>query len=226
MFIFYLTDFFVCCQAAVANQLIELGQNVSINCDLDENDVYWILQKTPDPPTVILRSMSATPSPFYFNNTFRNKYLLQFKHRLVINNATVDELGVYYCMNTAKQPKFSHSTRLVSTQLTECQNHTVVEFIDQNKTQWQIVSIIFGLLFVVLFLVLIGLLKAFALRNRRSPESPRQLQMQVIEPHQEPDQLQYAEVEFSKLRKKIRSSQVNSTYAALNLPKSRTHEYD
>ncbi len=34
-----------------------------------------------------------------FNKTFRNKYLVQLKHRLVINNVTADELGVYYCMN-------------------------------------------------------------------------------------------------------------------------------
>ncbi|KTF94868.1 hypothetical protein cypCar_00029009 [Cyprinus carpio] len=44
--------------------------------------------------------------------------------------------------------------------------------------------------------------------------------MQVIEQHQDPNQLQYAEVDFSKMRRNIRSSQINSTYAALNLPKS------
>ncbi len=102
----------MCCQAAVADLLTDLGSNVSINCDLDENDVYWILQKTADPPTVILRSMSAAPSPFYLNNTYRKKYSVQFKHRLVINNVTADELGVYYCMITGKHPKFSNITRL------------------------------------------------------------------------------------------------------------------
>ncbi len=83
-----------------------------INCDLDENEVYWILLKTADPPTEILRSMSATTSPFYFNKTFRKKYSVQFKHRLVINNVTADELGVYYCMNTETPPKLSNSTRI------------------------------------------------------------------------------------------------------------------
>ncbi len=85
---------------------------MSINCDLDENDVYWILLKTADPPTVIIQSFSTTTSPFYPNKTFRKKYSVQFKHRLVINNMTADELGVYYCMNTHTPPKLSNSTRI------------------------------------------------------------------------------------------------------------------
>jgi len=89
-----------------------VGSNVTINCDLDENEVYWILLKTPDPPTVILRSFPTPISPFYSNNTFRKKYSVIFKHRLVINNVTADELGVYYCMNTGATPKLSNSTRL------------------------------------------------------------------------------------------------------------------
>ncbi|XP_016420279.1 uncharacterized protein LOC107749630 [Sinocyclocheilus rhinocerous] len=214
----------MCCQAAVSDLLTDLGANVTINCDLDENDVYWILLKTSDPPTVILRSFSTPISPFYFNKTFRNKYSVQFKHRLVINNVTADELGVYYCMNTRTPPKLSNSTRLYfneSTQLTECHNHTALEFIDQNQTQWEIIIIISALMNGLLLIVLIGLVKVFVVGNRRSAEQSQLntdlQQMQVMEPHQ--DQLHYATVDFSKLRKNIRSSQINSTYAALNLPK-------
>ncbi len=96
----------------MADLLTDLGSNVTINCDLDENEVYWILLKTADPPTVILRSMSTTTSPFYHNKSFIKKYSVQFKHRLVINNVTADELGVYYCMNTRRPPKLSNSTRI------------------------------------------------------------------------------------------------------------------
>ncbi len=96
----------------MSDLLTDLGSNVTINCDLDENEVYWILLKSADPPTVILRSMSTTTSPFYFNDTFRKKYSVQFKHRLVINNVTADELGVYYCMNTETPPKLSNSSRI------------------------------------------------------------------------------------------------------------------
>ncbi len=58
--------------------------------------------ETADPPTVILRSFSTPAPPFYTNDTFRKKYSVQFKHRLVINNVTADELGVYYCMTHAR----------------------------------------------------------------------------------------------------------------------------
>ncbi|KAL1251118.1 hypothetical protein QQF64_018914, partial [Cirrhinus molitorella] len=103
----------ICCQYAVADLLTDLGSNVAINCDLDEKEVYWILLKTPNPPTVILRSFST--SPFYHNIIFRKKYSMQFKHRLIINNVTADELGVYYCMNTDTAPKLSNSTRIYIT---------------------------------------------------------------------------------------------------------------
>ncbi len=83
---------------------------MTINCDLDENEVYWILLKTSDPPTVILQSFST--SSFYPNKSFIKKYSVQFKHRLVINNVTADELGIYYCMNKRTPPKLSNSTRI------------------------------------------------------------------------------------------------------------------
>ncbi len=111
----YLLDVLICCQYGVADLITDLGSNVTINCDLDENEVYWILLKTADPPTVILQSLSTTTSPFYFNKTFRKKYSVQFKHRLVINNVTADELGVYYCMNTRTPLKLSNSTRIYFT---------------------------------------------------------------------------------------------------------------
>uniref|UniRef100_A0A8C2ISP7 Ig-like domain-containing protein n=1 Tax=Cyprinus carpio TaxID=7962 RepID=A0A8C2ISP7_CYPCA len=114
-FFFYLVDVLICCQAAVADLLTDLGSNVIINCDLDENEVYWILLKTADPPTVILRSFSTqTKSPFYHNKTFRKKYSVQFKHRLVINNVTADELGFYYCMNTETNLIISREIKLMS----------------------------------------------------------------------------------------------------------------
>ncbi|XP_016121350.1 uncharacterized protein [Sinocyclocheilus grahami] len=218
----------ICCQYAVSDLLTDLGSNVSINCDLDENEVYWILLKTADPPTVILRSLSTTTSPFYFNKTFRNKYSVQFKHRLVINNVTADELGVYYCMNTETPPKLSNSTRIYfteSAQLTECHNHTVAVYTEQNQTQWQIIIIISALMNGLLLIALIGVVKVFVVGKRRSAEQSQQLntdrqQMQATQQHQDPNQLQYAEVDFSKIRRNIRSSQINSTYAALQLPKS------
>ncbi|KAK7127041.1 hypothetical protein R3I94_018279 [Phoxinus phoxinus] len=75
----------------------------------------------------------------------------------------------------------------------------------------------------LLLIVVIGLVKVFVVGNRKSAEESQLStdllqQNQVIEEDQE--QLQYATMDFSKLRRNIRPSQINSTYAALNLPKS------
>ncbi|XP_043078282.1 uncharacterized protein LOC122327155 [Puntigrus tetrazona] len=215
-----------CCQAAVSDLLTDLGSNVTINCDLDENEVYWILLKTADPPTVILRSFS-TSSPHHFNKSFRKKYSVQFKHRLVINNITADELGVYYCMNTETLPKLSNSTRIYFNEslLSECHNHTVTEIINQNQPQCQIIIIISALMNGFLLILLIGLVMVFVVGKRRSVKRSQQhntdlQQMQALEQQQNPNQLQYAEVDFTKQRRKIRTSPVDSTYATLKPPKS------
>ncbi|KAK7137219.1 hypothetical protein R3I93_017330 [Phoxinus phoxinus] len=127
-------------------------------------------------------------------------------------------------MNTDSPLKLSNSTRLhfnESTQLTECHNHTAVEFIDQNQKQCQIIIIIIsGLMNGLLLIVLIGLVKVFVVGNRRSAEGSHintDLQQNQVTEEQD---LQYATMDFSKLRRNIRPSQINSTYAALNLPKS------
>ncbi|XP_065115864.1 uncharacterized protein [Paramisgurnus dabryanus] len=233
---------FMWCQAAVTlDQLTDLGQNVTINCDLDSNDVYWILLKQSDSPTVILRSFSNSPLPLYLNKKFKNKYSVQSKHRLVIYNITVDELGVYYCMNTgAGSPKLSNSTRLhiieptQPTELTECNNHTHDPVTEQNCTEWKMFSLISALLICVLIITVIGLIKVCVTKNGcwiRSENSSGQLhntdqqQTQVTEQPQDPDQLQYATMDFSKLRKNVRPSKDNRTYSALKLTRSRAQEY-
>ncbi|XP_051549559.1 uncharacterized protein LOC127438202 isoform X4 [Myxocyprinus asiaticus] len=221
-FFFLLSNLFICCQAET-DHLTDVGQNVTINCDFD-GEIYWLLQKYPDPPVMILRTLSNTF--LSFNKTFRHKYSVQSHRHLFINNVTTDDLGVYYCMKTdTVPPEFSKGTRLrfIESTLVSCteQNQTEVKCIHQNQT-WQTLILIFALLTGVLIIVVIGLLKVFVVGNKRSGEQHHNVdlqQTQVIEQPQDPNQLQYAEVNFSKLRKKYRSSQVNSTYAALQLPK-------
>ncbi|XP_056615068.1 uncharacterized protein LOC130430116 [Triplophysa dalaica] len=221
--------FFIWCQAAEAlDQLTDLGQNVTINCDLDEGDIYWLLLKVPDPPVMILRTLSTTY--FLFDTTLRQKYSVQSKNHLFINNITVNELGVYYCMKTDTPPKFSSGIRLQINEPTESpneeirykyQNHTEVKYIQQNQKLCTNLTIILGVLVGVLLIVVIGLLKVFVVRTKRLGECSQQNQV-----HEDPNQLQYAEVDFLKVRKKSRPSKADSTYAALNLPKLRTQQYE
>ncbi|XP_057184251.1 uncharacterized protein LOC130550765 [Triplophysa rosa] len=213
------------CQAAeTLDQLTDLGQNVTINCDLDEGDIYWLLLKVPDPPVMILRTLSTTS--LFFNTTFRQKYSVQSKNHLFINNITVNELGVYYCMKTDTPPKFSSGIRLQINEPTESPNEEI-RYIHQNQTLWQTLTLILGLLNGVLFIVVIGLLKVFVVGHKKFGEcSQLNTDLQQNQVHEDPNQLQYAEVDFTKVRKKSRPSKADSTYAALNLPKLRTQQYD
>ncbi|KAL1251132.1 hypothetical protein QQF64_018928 [Cirrhinus molitorella] len=107
-------------------------------------------------------------------------------------------------------PKLSNSTRLHLNESTECHNHTVLEFIDQNQTQWQIISIISGLMNGLLIILLFGLLKGFIFGSRRSLKCSRQpnadlQKMQVIK-QQDPDQLQRAASTASRKCREPRSS--------------------
>ncbi|KAA0712393.1 hypothetical protein E1301_Tti018221 [Triplophysa tibetana] len=107
-------DLFTCYQnvQTLTHQVTELGQHVTINCDLDEVDeVYWLLLNLPNPPVTILRTFLTSQTPFYYDMKFRDKYSLQSKH-LIINSVTKDELGVYFCMNTGIFPIFSDGIRL------------------------------------------------------------------------------------------------------------------
>ncbi|KAF4097834.1 hypothetical protein G5714_021842 [Onychostoma macrolepis] len=141
----------------------------------------------------------------------------------------IDETTTEY---GTKSPKTENGTKSAdqenqnpeteSAQLSECHNQTVVD--NTNWYQWQAIGITSTLLNGLLLIVLIGVVKVFVV-GKRSAERSQKLnsdlqRMQVIEQHQDSNQLQYAEVDFSKIRRNIRSSQINSTYAALNLPKS------
>uniref|UniRef100_A0A8C1R3R1 Ig-like domain-containing protein n=1 Tax=Cyprinus carpio TaxID=7962 RepID=A0A8C1R3R1_CYPCA len=114
LLILFLTDLLTWCQVAeiLTNQITDLGQSVTINCGLDLKEVTWFVLNLPDPPVLILRSFSNPPATFYFNNRFRQKYSVQPKHNLFINNVSIDELGVYYCTNIDRTAQFSNSTRL------------------------------------------------------------------------------------------------------------------
>ncbi len=112
--IIFLVDLVMWCQATdtLTDQLTGLGQNVTINCDIDAKEATWFLLNLPDPPIVILHSFLNPPKTFYYKKTFRHKYSVQPKHCLFINNMSINELGVYYCMNADTDVKFSNGTRL------------------------------------------------------------------------------------------------------------------
>ncbi len=108
----YFTDLLIWCGAVetLTDQLTDLGQNVTINSDLDAKEVLWLLLKL-DAPVLILRTFSST-TPFHFKKTFKQKYSVQTKHNLFINNVTIDDLGVYYCVKIDPPQEFNNGIRL------------------------------------------------------------------------------------------------------------------
>jgi len=107
----YFTDLLIWCEAAetLTDQFTDLGLNVSINCDFDVKEVNWLFLKLPDSPVLILCTFST---PHYFNNRFRHKYSVQRNPHLFINNVTIDDLGLYYCLTKDVPPKYSDGTRI------------------------------------------------------------------------------------------------------------------
>ncbi|XP_077083083.1 uncharacterized protein LOC143736246 [Siphateles boraxobius] len=221
------------CEAAetLTDQLTDLGQNVTINCDFDVKEVYWFLLKLPDSPVLILLS-STTSATFHYSKAFRQKYSVQSNHRLFINNITIDDLGDYYCVTKDVPPIYSNGTRLhIIVPTPEIQNHTAVKNIEKNQTHWQIIIFISALLNAVLIIVIIGLVKVFVLGSKRTKDNlkPSQdinlQQPQVMDPDQPQDssQVQYTTGVFSTPCKRFQPRKLDSTYALLELPESRTH---
>ncbi|CDQ85319.1 unnamed protein product [Oncorhynchus mykiss] len=115
----HLLCLFICCRGAdgLTETLVELGQNTTINCSLNIESAYWYIQHQPQPPLAILRSFtSRSPDAFYYNKNYRQKYSLETGHRLLIQNVTVDDCGVFYCAKKEDQSLlFSNGTRLMTT---------------------------------------------------------------------------------------------------------------
>ncbi|KAI7791182.1 hypothetical protein IRJ41_011771 [Triplophysa rosa] len=197
----------------ITDRLTDLGQNVTINCDLHEEEVYWFLLKLTGPPVMILRTFS---SPFYYNERFTNKYSVESKHHLSINNVTHDELGVYYCMSPETTSKeLSNGTRLHINDTISWKN------VDGKKqTQWLV--IMSALMNGVLLIVVIGLLKVFVCGSRGTRQNSKTSSDNLQQP-QDSDQTQYAEVHLPtqpSCPTPCKPIHFNSTYALVQLPKS------
>uniref|UniRef100_A0A8C1PYK0 Immunoglobulin domain-containing protein n=2 Tax=Cyprinus carpio TaxID=7962 RepID=A0A8C1PYK0_CYPCA len=204
----------VWCQTVeTLTELTHLGQNVSINCDLDEKEIYWMLLKLPNRPVMILRLFSTSPTPFYYDVSFRPKYSVQPSNRLFIKNVSTAELGIYYCMTTEVPPQFSNGIRLHITEPTkspECQNHTVLKYVEQNHTvvnytdqiqqPWMIIIIFSGLMHGILVFVVIGVC-CYSREKLKHRETDIE-QTQFIPLKQEPKTM-YTEVVFSLMHEEF-----------------------
>nr|XP_023679759.1 uncharacterized protein LOC111850270 [Paramormyrops kingsleyae] len=90
----------VCCLTSQSLNvtLVNPGENISIGCGNDMEQVYWYLQSSGRPPAPILRSFGGAASiPFYYDTGSQSKYDLQAGNKLFIHNFTKDDCATYYC---------------------------------------------------------------------------------------------------------------------------------
>ncbi|KAF4093407.1 hypothetical protein AMELA_G00001740 [Ameiurus melas] len=107
----------VCCGAAQSftEKSVDLGQNVTLKCEVSVKDVSWFLIKPSESLVFILHSYSSSIlAPYYRNITFSKRFSVLYNGSLFIHNISTNELGVYYCIQTqiASPPDISRGIRL------------------------------------------------------------------------------------------------------------------
>ncbi|KAM9494085.1 uncharacterized protein Hap1MRO34_004091 [Clarias gariepinus] len=122
----------VCCGAAESftEKSVDLGQNVTLKCEVSVRNVLWFLMKPSEPPVFILRSFSSkTLDPQYSDPAFSKRFSVQYNSSLFIHNISTNELGVYYCnqSQTGSPPVISRGIRLY------IQNNTAVNLTEDNQ---------------------------------------------------------------------------------------------
>ncbi|XP_016428484.1 uncharacterized protein LOC107756023 isoform X1 [Sinocyclocheilus rhinocerous] len=157
---------------ALTDQQVVLGQSVTLACEYRLKVVTWFVMKLPAHPEMILRTFGSE-KPEYYDEKFREKYTEGDRSHLVINNVSVDDLGIYYCikpgfalqisdgisLHTTEMSKDdSGRTRLHTTESPRNHNEPEQKNPPQDQTTLQIPIIMLSLLTVVLFAAVIGLL--------------------------------------------------------------------
>ncbi|XP_072527296.1 uncharacterized protein [Salminus brasiliensis] len=213
--------------------LVDLGQNVTLGCEIGVKNAYWFLLKPSHPTVHILRSFSAKDtSAQYSDQAFRERFSLKSNGSLFIQNITVNELGIYFCINNESSHKMSNGTRLYinenvnenRSQAMENQTNCNPEDMLINPVHLQTLLIVSGLLNFVLVITVTGM------TVRHCKKTP-QLQAQPADSTPIPDRhnlqlpqdcrgVQYEDIELPSTSG-VRLTAANSTYALLQHPKPR-----
>ncbi len=110
----FFTGLLVCLTTeSLSDKRVNLGENVTLDCQIGVNDVYWVFQKLTDSPVLILRTFTTDfGSSFIQDQRLKDKYSTLTFSRLFISNITINELGIYYCVKRNKTLQISNGTRL------------------------------------------------------------------------------------------------------------------
>ncbi|XP_060715313.1 uncharacterized protein LOC132838761 [Tachysurus vachellii] len=217
----------VCCGAAecFTEKSVDLGQNVTLKCEVAVKDVYWFLMKASEPPVFILRSFKIKPlDAQYSNTTFNKTFSLLYNSSLFIHNISTNELGVYCCIHTPSSSPLiiSRGIRLYI-QSHSAGNQTTIREDEQMQNQTdKEPKVIYSLLQPFIVSVIMNCTLALVVsvftveRCRRSPKT----QTQPPGLHQQQDNINpvYAEVQYNARNRCVTTTGPNSTYALLQAP--------
>ncbi|XP_052446506.1 uncharacterized protein LOC127988041 isoform X8 [Carassius gibelio] len=220
--------------AFLTDKPVNLGGNVTLDCQIDVKDIYWVFQKLTDSPLLLLRTYTSDSTSSYIQDQrLKDKYSSLTKSRLFIINITIHELGIYYCVKPATTSlQISNGTRLYINESAQDQNQTESAQ-DQNEPEEKhqeqsceetlemhmILNVTSILLNFVLIIATIGLL----MLKHKKPRKRRQ-QAQNVHPEQIEDlnNAQYSEIELPTCSRREKPIQINGTYALLQNPKPRS----
>ncbi|XP_059425245.1 uncharacterized protein LOC132159685 [Carassius carassius] len=220
--------------ASLTDKLVNLGENVTLDCEIDVTDIYWVFQKLTDSPLLILRTFTSEYASSYVQDQrLKDKYSSLTQSRLFIINITIHELGIYYCAKPAT-PKLqiSNGTRLYINESAQDQNQTESAQ-DQNEPEEKyqkqpceetlemhmILSVTSILLNFVLIIATIGLLMLKLKKPRKSQQQAQNVQPEQIE---DLNNAQYSEIKLPTCSRRENPIQINGTYALLQNPKPRS----
>ncbi|XP_059399458.1 uncharacterized protein LOC132131450 [Carassius carassius] len=199
---------------------VNLGENVTLDCQIDVKEMYWIFQKLTDSPVLILRTFTSdSTSSKIQDEKLKDKYSSLTLSRLFIRNITINEIGIYYCAKTGTPLQLSNGTHLYTTESVHDQNKTeynnhIQQYCGTEPNFHKILTIASFVLNAVLIIALTGLL---ILKLKK----PRKSRTQIVKPVSLEDltSAEYSEIEPSTNYRGENPIQINSTYELLQNPK-------
>ncbi|XP_016129985.1 uncharacterized protein [Sinocyclocheilus grahami] len=178
---------------SLTDKRVNLGQNVTLDCQIDVKDIYWVFQKGTDSPVLILRTFSSESTISRLKNqSLKNKYSSLTLSRLFISNVTINELGIYYCVKTGSFLQLSDGIRL-DIIAAQDQNQTELNNQSQHPKTQQALIVLYVILNIVMFSAVIGL---FQIKLQACKKRHQQCQDEELEQLYSTNGEEFSEVEF------------------------------
>ncbi|KTF70913.1 hypothetical protein cypCar_00049128, partial [Cyprinus carpio] len=202
---------------SLTDKLVNLGENVTLDCQTDVKEIYWVFQKLTDSPVMILRTFSSQSTIAHVQDQrLEDKYSSLTLSRLFISNITVHELGIYYCVKRNTTLQISNGTRLyINEEAARDHNQTELKNNSQCQTTQQSLIVLCFIPNIVMFLAIIGLfqIKLQACKKRHQQCQDEELE-QLYSTHDE----EFSEVEFRLFHP------TNNTFLPFQKPKTKPRQ--